>query len=261
MQAVILAGGLGSRLKPFTQVIPKPLLPVGESSVLEIQILSLKACGFTEIFIATNFKSDYVEAFLNAEHRYGLKITISKEETPLGTCGPLSLLRDRLTEPFVLMNGDILTTLPFDEALLFGRAMDSELTIVTKEITTPFHFGKIVSDGRYITSIEEKPDLRFEILAGIYVFKPSLLARIPEGRRFGIDDLLRDMLARGEKVARYLTPEYWLDIGQMHDYETAQHAYGEHFAGLRDGRGPTWLQRDPGGRRLAKTPATRMSAR
>src|SRR5438094_6806883 len=99
MKAVILAGGLGTRLRPFTQVIPKPLLPIGESSVLEIQVLSLKRCGVSEIIIATNHMSDYVEAYLRDGSQYGVSISFSKEKKPLGTCGPVKLLEDRLTDP------------------------------------------------------------------------------------------------------------------------------------------------------------------
>src|SRR5262245_47766030 len=159
MKAVILAGGLGTRLQPFTQVIPKPLLPIGESSVLEIQILSLARSGFRDIFVATNYKSEYIEAFLGDGAKYGVNLAVSRESKPLGTVGPVLLLRDRLSEPFVLMNGDILTTLDFREALERAVASDADLTVVTKEIVTPFNFGKVTSDGPYILAIEEQPAL------------------------------------------------------------------------------------------------------
>src|SRR6185295_6454413 len=133
MKAVILAGGLGSRLRPFTQIIPKPLLPIGESSLLEIQILTLKRCGVTDIFIATNYMSEYVEAFLGDGSRFGLTLTFSKEPKPLGTCGPVGLLKERLTEPFVLMNGDLLTNLDFAKAYRFALGLDADLTVVTNE--------------------------------------------------------------------------------------------------------------------------------
>ena len=120
MKAIILAGGLGTRLKPFTEVIPKPLLPIGESSVLEIQILSLKKHGVTDIFIATNYMADYVQAFLGDGSKYGVRLVFSKEQQPLGTCGPVTLLEKELTEPFFLMNGDILTTLDFGKAYAFA---------------------------------------------------------------------------------------------------------------------------------------------
>ena len=130
MKAVILAGGLGTRLRPFTEVIPKPLLPVGESSVLEIQILSLKQAGFSEIYIATNYKADYVKAFLGDGSKYDLKLYFSQEREPLGTCGPLALLREELDSLFILMNGDILTNLSGS----IRRLPDNRMILVYRHI-------------------------------------------------------------------------------------------------------------------------------
>lgn len=132
MKAVILAGGLGSRLKPFTEVIPKPLLPLGEKSVLEIQIERLKKYGFEEIFLATFYKSQYIEKFFGNGSQYGVTLTISKEENPLGTAGPLYLLKDRLNEPFLVMNGDILSLIDFSEFYTFALSRESLLTIAIK---------------------------------------------------------------------------------------------------------------------------------
>ncbi|MDD5449054.1 MAG: sugar phosphate nucleotidyltransferase [Candidatus Omnitrophica bacterium] len=234
MKAVILAGGLGSRLKPFTEVIPKPLLPIGESSVLEIEILCLKKYGVTEIFVATNFMSEYVETFF-AKHqkKYGIPVNFSKEDKPLGTCGPIKLLKDKLTEPFLLMNGDILTTLDFSKLYSFALTNDTDLTVVTKEIETPFHFGKVISDGHYLSGVQEKPDFKFEILAGIYILKPPVFELIPDDTYYGIDTLIKDMLNKKRKVAKYLMKEYWLDIGQIEDYKIAQDAYKKHFDYLK----------------------------
>jgi NDP-sugar pyrophosphorylase family protein len=234
MKAVILAGGLGLRLKPFTQVIPKPLLPIGESSVLEIQILSLKKYGVKDIFIATNYRSEYVRAFLGNGKERGVSITFSEEKKPLGTCGPVSLLKDKLNEPFILMNGDILTTLNFKHLYEFASNIDSNLVVVTKEITTPFHFGKVNSEGDYITDIEEKPNFKLEILSGIYILRPPVFDIIPENTYYGIDSLIKDMLSKNQKVAKYLMKEYWLDIGQIDDYQMAQNAYRAHFNSLKN---------------------------
>lgn len=223
MKAVILAGGLGTRLKEFTQVIPKPLLPMGEKSLMELQIISLKENGFKDIYVATNYKADYVQAFLGNGTKYGVKLHFSKENKPLGTCGPLSLLKNELNEPFILMNGDILTKLNFKKFYNFGKKSKSNLTIGTKIITTPFRFGNVKTDkNNYIKSIEEKPELKFEILAGIYLFKPEIFKIIPDNTYYGIDTLIKDMLQKKQKISKYLIEEYWLDIGQIEDYRKAR---------------------------------------
>ena len=228
-KAVILAGGLGNRLKPLTQSIPKPLLPIGEKSVLEIQLQHLAQSGITEIYIATNYKADYVESFIGDGVKYGVNVKFSKEDIPLGTCGPLSLLRDDLTEPFILMNGDILSNIDFRKLLDSSLKNDSLLTVVTKEIRTPFNFGSVKVKDEFIVGVEEKPDLVLEILAGIYLMKPEILGLVHWNEYFGIDSLIKKMLAEKMNISRHLMKEYWLDIGRLDDYEEAQIAYEKHF--------------------------------
>lgn len=230
MKAIILAGGLGTRLRPFTDVIPKPLLPIGEQSLMEVQITTLASHGFNEIYIATNYKSDYVEAYLGDGSKYGVDLVFSKEEIRLGTCGPLTLLKEHLTEPFLMMNGDVLTKSDHSRMYEFGMKQKSNLTIGTKVITHPFRFGNVqVSDENLVTGLEEKPDLVFEILAGIYFFKPEIFDDIPENEYFGMDSLLHKMLAESKPVSRYQITEYWLDIGQVEDYTQAREEYSKHF--------------------------------
>ncbi len=224
-QAVILAGGLGKRLEPFTKVIPKPLLPIGESSVMEIQIGMLKKYGVKEIYVATNYKADYIEAFLGDGSKYGIELFYSREKEPLGTCGPVALLRDRLKKPFLLMNGDVLTNLDFNRLFTFAKNVESPLIIGTKIIVTPFSFGKVCSEGDFITKVEEKPDLSLEILAGIYILKPDVFPFIPQGNYYGIDSLIKNMLEKGHPVAKFLITEYWLDIGRAEDYQAAQSTF------------------------------------
>lgn len=231
MKAVILAGGLGTRLRPFTEVIPKPLLPIGEKAVLEIQIEHFKSHGFDEIVLATNYKSDYIEKFFGDGSRYGVTLTISKEETPLGTVGPLTLVRDTLTEPFVVMNGDILTSLDFTRFYQFALGQESLLTLAIKKMITPFAFGDIFFEGDRVTGIEEKPDLINYILAGIYVMKPAIFQFIPEGTYFGMDSLIKLMLQKEAPVTKYEMLEYWLDIGRVDDYKKAQEMYTDHQSG------------------------------
>jgi len=230
MKAIILVGGLGTRLKPFTEVIPKPLLPIGEKSVLEIQIDRLKKHGFDEIFLATNYKSEYIEGFFGDGSRYGVKLAISKEDIPLGTAGPIMLLKDKLTEPFIVMNGDILSLIDFTKLYEFARIQESQLTISIKKEITPFAFGNIYFEGDKVTGIQEKPDIIMYILAGIYVMKPEIFDYFPkEPEYFGMDKLILNMLYDKQLVAKYELNEYWLDIGRLNDYEKAQEIYNEHF--------------------------------
>lgn len=233
MKAVILAGGLGTRLRPFTEIIPKPLLPIGEKSVLEIQIEKLKSFGFDEIFLATNYKSAYIEGFFGDGSRYGVKLIVSKEDKPLGTAGPLLLLKEKLTEPFVVMNGDILSLVKFDELYKFANSKEALLTISVKKEVVPFDFGNIFFDGDNVTGIEEKPDIISFILAGIYVMKPEIFKFFPENEYFGMDHLIKGMLASGEKIVKYDLNEYWLDIGRIDDYYQAQEA-AKQFIGVNE---------------------------
>jgi NDP-mannose synthase len=223
--AVILAGGLGTRLQPLTNIIPKPLLPIGQSTVLEVQILALKRHGFAEVIIATNYMSDYLESVVGDGNRYGVAVTISRETERLGTCGPLSLVKQRLSEPFIVMNGDVLTTLDLRAFADFSGSIHADLTVGTTQFVTPFRFGRVLSSGGYLTGVEEKPEFTTEILAGIYGMKPAILELIPERTYFGIDDLIRLMLSSERPIAKYLIRDYWVDIGQLSDYELAKETY------------------------------------
>lgn len=227
--AIILSGGLGARLKPFTEVIPKPLLPIGEKAVLEIQIERLKKNGFDHIVLATNYKSNYIEHFFGDGERYGVKLEISKEEKPLGTVGPLKLLEHKLKEPFILMNGDVLSLLNFRKFYDFACSKDSFLSVTIKKIIVPYAFGNIGFEGDFVTNIEEKPDLITYALAGIYVIKPKLLYHIPNNQYYGMDSLIKYMLFNDFSITKYEHKEYWLDIGQIEDYQKAQHIYNDYF--------------------------------
>jgi NDP-mannose synthase len=229
MKAVILAGGLGTRLKPFTEVIPKPLLPIGEKAILEIQIEHLKKYGFDEIFLATNFKAEYIEKFFGDGSRYGVKLKISKEDKPLGTVGPLKLIEEYLKEPFIIMNGDILSNIDFLKFYNFSLSIKSDLTICIKKITTPYAFGNIFFEGDYVKNIEEKPDFITYALAGIYVMTPEILKIIPDNEYFGMDTLIKTMLSFNMPIAKYELSEYWLDIGRVNDYEKAQELYNNYI--------------------------------
>ncbi len=225
-KAVILAGGLGTRLKPFTDAIPKPLLPVGEKAILELQIENLARAEFEEVILATNYKADYIERFVGDGSRYGIKVTISQERERLGTAGPLKLIEEQLQErPFLVMNGDILTTMDMKKMYDYACQESSMFVAAIKEIIMPYAFGRISFSGNQITDIEEKPSITTYALAGIYVLKPEILRFIPKNTYYGIDMLLHYMLQNGMPIIKYDLQEYWVDIGRMDDYERAQKDY------------------------------------
>ncbi len=219
---MIMAGGLGTRLKPFTHIIPKPLLPVGEKSVLELTIQKLKEQGFAEIILAVNYKSDLFESYFGDGSKFGVKISYSKEQKRLGTAGPMLLARDRLKAPFLVLNGDILTNMDFNELRRFHLEKAADFTLVTKRIQLPLHYGVVEKQGDRILNIKEKPVVESEISAGIYYVNPGILDLIPPDEKFDMTDLMKKLIASEKMVAAYVLEDYWLDIGQMSDYEKAQ---------------------------------------
>lgn len=228
-KVIILAGGLGTRLRPFTEVIPKPLLPIGEKSVLEIQFDRLKHFGFDEFILATNYKADYIENFFGNGERYGVNLKVSREEQPLGTVGPVKLLEPELTEPFIVMNGDILSLLDFRKFFEFALHKKTLLTVAVKKILMPYAFGNIFFEDDLVVGIQEKPEFVTYALAGIYVMQPEVLQLIPPGEYYGMDTLIKTMLAQKLPIAKYEMEEYWLDIGRMDDFQKAQDLYVQHF--------------------------------
>jgi NDP-sugar pyrophosphorylase family protein len=228
MKAVILAGGLGKRLDPFTTVMPKPLLPIGEKTILEIIIQRLKMFDCDEVIIATNYKSDLFERYFRAIPDLGVKITFSKEKTPLGTAGPIKLVSHLLTEPFIVMNGDIITTLDFKKMMNIHRKKKAKVTMATTVVQIPLHYGVVKSnDGFTVHSITEKPMMTAEVNGGIYIVEPEMIKEIPKGF-FHMTDLVAKLLKKKHKVVKYRIDDYWLDIGQTHNYAKAQ----QDFAGL-----------------------------
>lgn len=222
MKAVILAGGLGKRLDPFTRVIPKPLLPLGEKTILEVIIQRLKMFGVDEVIVATNYKSGLFEKYFSYISKVGLKVTFSKEHETLGTAGPIKLVVKSLDEPFIVMNGDILTTIDFDKMKKLHMNKKAKITVATKEIQVPFHYGVIESDdGVNISRIKEKPSVTIEVNGGIYIVNPEVIKEIPNGF-YQMTDLIKKLVDKKMKVIKYKIDDYWLDIGQLHNYKKAQ---------------------------------------
>lgn len=245
MKAVILAGGLGKRLRPLTRKVPKPLLPIGNSTAIEICIRGLARHGVREIIVATRFQAQKVKAFLGDGSRYGVELTYTVERKPLGTCGPLSLARSRLTEPFLVMNGDVVTQLDFGDVYRFALEKDADLTVVTKEDVMQYRFGVVRAQGDDVNGLDEKPSLAADVLAGVYVMSPRVFDLIPNGRKYDVDQLINDLLARDRSVARYSMDAYWLDVGELESLRQANREYAENFGSAYDEppRDPAELRR------------------
>jgi NDP-mannose synthase len=222
MEAVILAGGKGSRLRPFTITLPKPLMPIGERPILEIVINQLKANGVTKITIAVNHMADLIMAFFGSGDKLGVEIKYSIEEKALGTVAPVKLIKD-LPEYFIVMNGDILTDINYADLFNAHIKSGALFTVATYQREALIDFGvlDVENNSNRITGFHEKPIYRFDVSMGIYVFSRALLDFVPFNVPYGIDNLVLDMLKNKMLVNAYPFKGYWLDIGRPDDYDQA----------------------------------------
>ena len=226
MRAVILAGGKGVRLHPYTAVLPKPLVPIGgELSIMEIVIKQLKNCGFNHITIAVNHLANLIMAFFGDGEKWGVKIDYSIEEKPLSTIGPLTLIKD-LPDDFLVMNGDILTDLDFSELMESHISNKADLTISSYVRNQNIDFGVLeVNSENSVTGFKEKPDHEFLVSMGVYVLKRTLVDQLEENKTYGFDNLVIDGIANNIMIYSYLYDGYWLDIGRPDDYIRANKDY------------------------------------
>jgi len=218
---VILAGGKGTRLAPYTTVFPKPLMPVGDMPVLELLVRSLARAGITEITLAVGHLASLIMAYFGDGAALGVDITYSLEDAPLGTAGPLRLVAG-LDQPFLVMNGDLLTDLDFDALVAAHRTSGAEATVGTYRRDLQIELGVVEVDRLdRIRRYTEKPVERFLVSMGIYVLEPTVLDLIPV-ERFDLPDLVSALIARDRIVHSFEHLGYWLDIGRPADYEQAQ---------------------------------------
>ncbi len=218
MKAVILAGGKGVRLRPFTYLIPKPLMPIGELPIIEIIIRQLRNSGFRDIIICTGYKENLIRMFLKKfEKKYRLNIKYSFEKKPLGTIGPLMLIKDELKETFLLMNGDTLSTINYKELVKYHKESGNIATISLYKKDIYIDFGIVEMNGVDIIDYIEKPTNTYFVSMGVNVFEPEILDYIPEGK-FNFPDLVKILIKKGKKVGGYIFKGYWLDIGRHEDY-------------------------------------------
>jgi NDP-sugar pyrophosphorylase family protein len=221
-QAVILAGGRGTRLRPLTFSLPKPLVPLGERPVLDILLGQLKRAGVEEAVISTGYMASLLEAFCGDGSRWGLKVRYAREEAPLHTAGPLAMI-DGLDEDFLVANGDVLTTLDFKALWRAHRAAGAAATIAVCERRVPVDFGVVeTGPGGELARYSEKPSLSYMVSMGINLLNRRCLKHIRRGEALGMPDLLLRAKAAGEKVMCHAGAADWLDIGRPEDYEAAQ---------------------------------------
>jgi NDP-sugar pyrophosphorylase family protein len=233
-RAVILAGGQGIRLRPYTTVLPKPLMPIGDRPVLDIVVRQLKAHGFERITIATGYLAELIEAFFGSGEKYGIPIDYYREQEPLGTVGALALIDGAADQDILVMNGDVLTDIDYGALLDRHRAGDAAATIATKVRHIQVSLGvlRFGADGdpTRLTGYDEKPAIDYTASMGVYCFAPRALAHIEPGERLDFPDLILRLIAAGEVVRAWPSDDYWLDIGRHDDYEQAQ----EEFESVRD---------------------------
>lgn len=222
MKAVILAGGRGTRLAPYTYVLPKPMMPIGDRAILEILLRQLKRAGINQIVLTVGHLAGLMQAFFQDGQQYDLDITYSYEAKPLGTAGPLALVPN-LDETFLVSNGDVLTLLNFNDFLNFHRQQGAICSIAMHERQVHIDLGVIEqNNGEYvITGYVEKPTLDYRVSMGIYIFEPRVLDYIPKNEYLDFPDLVKILLANGERIVGYPYSGYWRDLGNPEDYAQA----------------------------------------
>jgi NDP-sugar pyrophosphorylase family protein len=221
MKAVVLAGGKGTRLAPYTRILPKPLMPIGEMPILEVLLLQMKRAGVTEAILTVGHLAHLMQAFFQNGERLGMKVSYSFEEAPLGTAGPLAQV-EGLTETFLVCNGDVLTTLDLNDLVQYHRQHGGIATIAMHHRVVKIDLGVIqCNEENEVKGYIEKPSQHYSVSMGIYVFEPRALKYIPKGEYLDFPNLVFKLLTAGEKVMGYPFDGYWQDLGRPDDYEQA----------------------------------------
>ena len=230
LRAVIMAGGAGKRLRPLTEDVPKPMLPVGDRPLLEHTIEALRDAGISRVHIATHYKPEKIVEHFGDGVGFGVDLHYLSEDRALGTAGALALLGE-CDEPLLVVNGDILTNVDFRAMLAYHQEHAAELTVGARRYEVQVPYGVLECDGTAVRSLTEKPAYRFLVNGGLYLIQPSALELVPRDEPFEMTQLIRRLLAGGRRVAAFPVIEYWLDIGEHPAYHRAQRD-------VRDGRVP-----------------------
>jgi NDP-mannose synthase len=227
-KAVVLAGGRGTRLAPYTSILPKPLMPVGDRSILELVVDQLERSGINDITFCVGYLSHLIRAVFDHRDNVGVEIDYVHEQDALGTAGPLRLV-EGLDETFIAMNGDVLTNLEYAELVRYHQEHGNALTIATHDRRIKIDYGVLHlqqlglngATQHRITEFQEKPEIVSTVSMGIYVMEPGVIDHVPEGRPFDLPDLVHSLLAAGEPIGAYKYDGLWFDIGRKEDYERA----------------------------------------
>jgi len=230
MKAVILAGGEGQRLLPYTASLPKPMMPIGNKPILEVIVRQLRELQIEEVLLATGYLEELIRTYFGDGSRFGIPIRYSREDAPLGTAGPLSLVRQHLTEPFILINGDILTDLDFRALVEFHRTQANDVSLALARRSQHVDFGVVRLDGAGQFDVwDEKPTLEYLVSTGIYVMLPKVLTLLPNNTFLNLPEYITSLKKSGARIGGYIHTGYWLDIGRMEDFEQAHAEFHEVF--------------------------------
>jgi len=221
LQAVIMAGGFGTRLRPLTDDLPKPMLPVGDRPLMERIIEQFRRAGIRRVNVTTHYQPEKIKDYFGDGQAFGVDISYVAEDRPLGTAGALGLM-EASGEPLLVVNGDILTRVDFRAMLDFHREHKADLTVAVRPYDVQVPYGVMDCDGAFVQQVREKPQLTFMINAGIYLLEPSVRQYIPSGERFDMTDLIMRLINEQRPVVSFPIREYWLDIGKHDDYAQAQ---------------------------------------
>jgi NDP-sugar pyrophosphorylase family protein len=228
MKAVVLAGGKGTRLAPYSAILPKPLLPIDDIPILDVIIRQLAQHGFDDVTLAVGHLAELVMAYCGDGTRYKVKLTYSREQRSLGTAGPLAEVPD-LNQTFLVTNGDVLTTINFADMWRYHKQQGAIATLAVCKRDVKLELGVVRSrDGVWVDEYEEKPTLHYAVSAGVYVFEPAVLKHIPPGEHLDLPELVSDLISRKQRVACYQHDGYWLHISREDDYRTAVHEFISH---------------------------------
>jgi len=229
---ILMAGGLGSRLKPLTNKIPKPMLKVGNKPILETIIEQFKSYGFYNFLISVNYKSNIIKDYFNRGESLDVSIDYIEENKRLGTAGALSLINNKLDEPIFVMNGDILTNINFKDLLTFHKNNNFELTVCVIKHAIEIPYGVLdASAENVLIDLVEKPTKEFLVNAGVYLLNPYLQNEIPKDTFHDMPTFLKELISQGRKVGVYEVEDYWMDIGHPEDFKKANDEYNYYFGG------------------------------